>query len=150
VSSGQIRKKRKYTGDGRTNSTRPDQGTSYDVHSLDPSNGAPFEPDGVGKRLATICGIVARELVSINYNSWREVSEALRIAITDEILGYFKLASSLMKQLPHVQRAALLTACKAWKSWKHMLVTEFVNVKGTPFHKFPFIEKVDWAEFVKT
>ena len=150
MSSGQIRKKRKYTSDGRTNSTRLDPGTSYDVHSIDPPNGAPFEPDGIGKRFATICGIVARERVSINLGCWREVLDAQRESIRDEILKYFKLVGkSLSMQLPRVQRVALLTAAKAWSGRENRLVTEFMNVKGTPFLKFPFIEKVDWAEFVK-
>ena len=56
VSCGKIKKKRKYTGDGRTNSTRPDPGTTYDVFAIDWASGAPFEPDGVGKSSRPFAG----------------------------------------------------------------------------------------------
>ena len=74
----------------------------------------------------------------------------MRASITKEILAYFKFCPSLDGEKLRIERAALLTACKAWRAWKHKMVTEFVNVETTPYVKFPVIKSDDWSKFVTT
>jgi hypothetical protein len=48
-----------------------------------------------------------------------------------------------------VERAALMTACKAWKQWKYKHVTEFVERNKSPLKLFMWICVETWSEFVK-
>jgi hypothetical protein len=48
-----------------------------------------------------------------------------------------------------VERAALMTACKAWKQWKYKHVTEFVERNKSPLKLFLWIGVETWSEFVK-
>lgn len=115
--------------------------------AISPSNGAPFKPDAARKKFSTVCGIVARDRVSINLPHWKKVSQNERDDIKKEILKYFIIRDPADKK--RVERAALLTANKAWKQWKSKLVTEYVDREKTPFLVWPQIKEEAWAEFVR-
>lgn len=139
------RSKKTRKGDGRGKSTRPE--ARYVVTAIDPANGGPLKPDAARKKFKTVCGIVARERVSINLPSWKKVSKEDRAAMKREILKYFIIRTDDDRK--RVERAALLTANKAWKAWKSKLVTEYVYQDLTPFSVWPQIKEEVWAEFVK-
>ena len=42
---------------------------------LNPASGAPFKPDQSKRKFSTVCGIMARDRVSINIPTWREVKK---------------------------------------------------------------------------
>ena len=108
-------------------------------------SGAPFKPDIARKKFSRLCGQIAREQVSINRSSWRQVPKALKDGIKNEVLKYFIIRDSNDKKC--VERAALLIACKSWKQWKSRLVTEFVDEDKSPLDLYPMITKEEWAEF---
>jgi inorganic triphosphatase YgiF len=67
--------------------------------------------------------------------------------VKKEIMQYFNILRADDKIC--VERAALMTACKAWKQWKYKLMTEFVERNKSPLKLFPWISIETWSEFVK-
>jgi len=98
---------------GRKKSLRPE--VKYTVTSINKYNGAPFKPDVCRRKFSSICGIVARERVSINLASWKEVSKTARDDIKKEVLKYFIIRNK--DDLKRAGRVALLIAGKVWKQW---------------------------------
>jgi hypothetical protein len=85
--------------------------------------------------------------VSINLPSWKKVSMDEHDDMKKEILKYFIIRNEADKK--RVERAALMTANKAWKQWKSKLMTEYVDRQLTPFLVWPQIKEEAWAQFVQ-
>lgn len=69
--------------------------------------------------------------------------------IRKEILNYFTIRDPSKDALKRVGRAALLTAGKALKAWKSMLVMEYVDLGLSPVDKYTNIKEEAWIEFKK-
>ena len=95
---------------------------------------------------------MARDRVSINIPSWREVKkdEDACAGIKNDILRHFILKDPRKDAQQLLERAALMTAGKAWKQWKCTLVKEYVTEGVTPFHKYRQIKEETCEVFKKT
>ena len=109
-------------GSGRTKSVRPE--FKCLVTALNPFTGAVLKPDSSRRKFLTVCGIMARETVSINLASWKNVGKTARAALVKSILDHFHfVVDSNPKTVKKVGHAAILIASKAWKQWKSRLVS---------------------------
>jgi hypothetical protein len=113
--------------------------------SINSNDGASLTPVEARQKFKTVSGIVAREGVSIHLPDWKKVSHTQLESIKEEILQYFIVPREYMAR---VERAALMTAGKAWKQWKTKLVSEFVQVEKSPLGRFAQITQDVWDEFV--
>ena len=120
---------------------------------IDPSNGAPNEPEGVRYMFSKVCGVIVKDRVSIYLASWKDLNDAQVDALRDEIMSYIRLHLP-QKKIDRVKRAALALACKSWNGWKNKLVTEYINKpegdmkkKKGPRDLYPMISQRDWDRF---
>jgi inorganic triphosphatase YgiF len=107
-----------------------------------------LKPDSARKKFSMLCGIVARERVPITLQDWRKLGKVERDKVKNEIMKYFNITRADDKIRAEL-RAALMTACKAWKQWKYTLMTEFVERNKIPLKLFLWIGVETWCEFVK-
>ena len=123
-------------GGVRKRSQRPE--TKYTVTLLNVATWALFKPDQSRRKFSIVYGIVARDQVSINIPTWREVKKDKDscAGIKNDILRHFILKDPRKDAQQLVERAALMTAAKAWKQWKCTLVKEYMNEGVTPFDKY--------------
>ena len=73
---------------------RPEVKTA--VTSINELTGAPLEPENARIKFSTVCGVVARDRVSLLLPSWKEMPDCLRVRIRNEILDYFSIPVDLV------------------------------------------------------
>lgn len=110
------------------------------------ANGIPVSPPKAAARFRTLCGILGRERVPITTLSWDTVSDVRRSQLWDEVLKSFTFPAA---DLARVERQALLSIGKAWRTFKSVLVTRYVNTGRTPFTAYKFLSRDIWDAFVQ-
>ena len=107
-------------------------------------------PDAARERFVLVCGLIARERVSINVKVEDLTPETRRdlFTILEENLEYpanlsttahDKAIKSAMKEIALLQ----------WR-FKAYLRADFVRQDELPFEKHPFLKPEDWEQFVET
>ncbi|KAG2620543.1 hypothetical protein PVAP13_3NG215842 [Panicum virgatum] len=107
-------------------------------------------PDAARERFVLVCGLIARERVSINVKVEDLTPETRRdlFTILEEKLEYpanlstaarDKAIKSAMKEIALLQR-----------QFKAHLRADFVRQDELPFEKHPFLKPEDWEQFVET
>ena len=107
--------------------------------------GVPLSPPAIAARFRTVCGILAREKVPITTPKWKSLTKDQRRVLWEDLSSRFTIPETHMRR---VQRHALLSMCHAWRTFKSVLVTQYVNKSETPFTRFPFLTRETWDAFV--
>lgn len=107
--------------------------------------GVPLRPKSSAARFRTMCGILARKRVPITTPRWKDLTKEARGALWTELLQKFTIPEADMAR---VERTAMLTIDKSWRSFKSILVTKYVNTGQTPFAKYRFLTQETWDSFV--
>ena len=68
-----------------------------------------------------------------------------RGALWTELSSKFTIPEADMAR---VERQALLSMDNAWRTFKSVLVTKYVNMGETPFPKYGFLTRETWDAFV--
>ena len=110
------------------------------------ANGIPVSPSKAVARFRTICGILGRERVPITALSWDTVSGVLKGELWEEVLKSLTFPEA---DKARVERQALLSMGKAWRTFKSVLVTKYVNTGRTPFTAYKFLSQDIWDAFVQ-
>ena len=116
----------------------------YIVTSVNEITGVPSQPDSSRRKFMSISRAVARNRVSINLSTWKQLPRSASDDLKNEILTHFVIRPEDRKGL---ERAPLLVANKSWRHWKNKLVRQYVHKQTTPFDKYPKISQEEWAEF---
>ena len=107
--------------------------------------GVPLSPPRSAARFRTICGILARERVPITTPKWKSLTDDQRGVLWTDLKDKFTIPEAHMVR---VRRHAFLLMDRAWRTFKSVLVTHYVNKSETPFTKFPFLTRETWDAFV--
>ena len=108
--------------------------------------GVPLSPKKVAARFWTIYGILGRERVPITTLSWDTLTKDQRAELWTTISKSFTIPEA---HKARVQRHALLSMGKAWRTFKSTLVTKYVNTGRTPFTAYKHISRDIWDAFVQ-
>ena len=100
--------------------------------------GVPLSPKKAAARFRTICGILGRERVPITTPSWKSLTKVERDALWTELSSSFTIPEA---HKARVERHGLLSMGKAWRTFKSMVVTKYVNTGQTPFTKYKFLSR---------
>ena len=107
-------------------------------------------PDAARKRFVTVCGLIARERVSINTNAEDLTPEQRRdlFTILEEKLEYPADLSTIARDKAF--KAAMKEIASLQRRFKSHLRADFVRQDELPYEKHPFLKQEDWEEFVET
>ena len=109
-------------------------------------DGVPVSPEKAAARFRTLCGILGREQVPITTLSWDTLTKDQRVELWTTISKSFTIPEA---HKARVQRHALLSMGKAWRTFKSTLVTKYVNTGRTPFTQYKFLSRDIWDAFVQ-
>lgn len=84
----------------------------------------PLSPKRSATRFRTIYGILARERVPITTPRWKDLTKEARGALWTELSSKFTIPEADMAR---VERTAMLTMDKSWRTFKSILVMKYVN-----------------------
>ncbi|KAL5129441.1 hypothetical protein HKD37_U058484 [Glycine soja] len=133
----------------RSLSTRP-PGVERPVVHVDPATGKADGPHK--KKLRTYLGIVARDMVDITYENWKEVLTAQKDLIWEDIQAEFDIPEASDSR---TKRKLLQTVGERWKKFKSDLTRKWAlavdqdGVEDTVCDKYG-ISKEKWAQFCQT
>ena len=107
-------------------------------------------PDAARERFVLVCGLIARERVSINVTVEDLTPETRRdlFTILEEKLEYPANLSTAARNKA-IKSAMKEIALLQWRFKTH-LRADFVRQDELPFEKHPFLKPEDWEQFVET
>ncbi|KAL5153350.1 hypothetical protein HKD37_19G052921 [Glycine soja] len=133
----------------RSLSTRP-PGAERPVVHVDPTTGKADGPHK--KKLRTYLGIVARDMVDVTYENWKEVHTAQKDLIWEDIQAEFDIPKASDSR---TKRKLLQTVGERWRQFKSDLTRKWAlaadqdGVEDTVCEKYG-ISKEKWAQFCQT
>ena len=107
--------------------------------------GIPLSPPRSAAKFRTIYGILARERVPITTPRWKSLTKDEKGALWTQLSDKFIIPEA---DVARVRRHALLSMDHAWRTFKSILVTKYVNKGETPFTKYRFLTRETWDAFV--
>ena len=107
--------------------------------------GVPLRPKNSAAKFRTMCGVLARKRVPITTPRWKDLTKDQKGALWTTLSKKFTIPEADMAR---VERTAMLTIAKSWRTFKSILVTQYVNTGQTPFAKYGFLTQETWDAFV--